>query len=205
MKKLLFLLLAFSFVLSAQDFKRYKFKSGKIVYQSTGSMTGTETLYFDNYGMEEIKTTKVVMEMMGIKQETSTKVIMKDKWIYSIDNTTNTANKLENPIYSMFPDGVSGDEIGEKMMVKMGGKKIGSETIDGRDCDIWELKKMMSKIWVWQTIPIKTEINMMGMNITQTATSVETDIPVMPSMFQIPAGIQIQEMDNIDLNSLMGN
>jgi hypothetical protein len=105
----------------------------------------------------------------------------------------------------MFPDGVSGDEIGEKMMVKMGGKKIGSETIDGRDCDIWELKKMMSKIWVWQTIPIKTEINMMGMNITQTATSVETDIPVMPSMFQIPAGIQIQEMDNIDLNSLMGN
>jgi hypothetical protein len=168
-------------------------------------MTGTETLYFDNYGMEEIKTTKVVMEMMGIKQETSTKVIMKDKWIYSIDNTTNTANKLENPIYSMFPDGVSGDEIGEKMMVKMGGKKIGNETIDGRDCDIWELKKMMSKIWVWQTIPIKTEINMMGMNITQTATSVETDIPVMPSMFQIPAGIQIQEMDNIDLNSLMGN
>jgi len=43
------------------------------------------------------------------------------------------------------------------------------------------------------------------MNITQTATSVETNIPVMQSIFQIPSGTQIQEMDNIDLNSLMGN
>lgn len=204
MKKLIFILLSLSILVSAQDYKRYQFKSGKVVYQSTGSMTGTETMYFDNYGMLETKITKVTMEMMGIKQETDNTVIMNDKWVYSIDNKTNTANKLENPMYSMFPDRISGDEVGLEMMKKMGGQKVGTETINGKDCDVWEIKKMMSKIWIWKTIPVKTVVNMMGMNITQIATSIETDITVMPNMFNIPTGIQIQEMDNIDLNSLIG-
>ncbi len=205
MKKTLFSLLILSVIVSAQDYKRYGFKSGKVVYESTGSMTGTETMYFDNYGLNEVKITNVAMDMMGVKQEIDTKVIMTDKWVYSIDNKTNTANKLKNPIYSMFPDGINSDEVGIEMMKKMGGKKTGTETINGKDCDIWEIAKMMSKIWIWKTIPIKTEVNMMGMKITQTAVSIETDIPVMQSMFQIPEGIQIQEMDNIDMNSLMGN
>ena len=205
MKKTLLFLLALSIIISAQDYKRYQFKSGKVVYESTGSMTGTETMYFDNYGMDEVKITNVVMDMMGIKQETNTKVIMKDDWVYSIDTKTNSANKIKNPMYTMFPNGISGDDVGVEMMKNMGGKKVGSETINGRDCDIWEIAKLMSKIWIWQTIPIKTEVNMMGMNITQTATSVETDISVMPTMFEIPSGTKIQEMDNIDMNSLMGN
>jgi len=168
-------------------------------------MTGTETMYFDDYGMLETKITKVTMDLMGIKKETDNTAILKDKWIYSIDNKTNTANKLENPMYSMFPEGIESEKAGEEMMIKMGGQKVGTETINGKDCDIWEIKKMMSKIWIWKSIPIKTQVSMMGMNVTLIATSVETDIAVMPSMFNIPTGIQIQEMDNIDLNSLMGN
>lgn len=205
MKKLLFISLILSIVVSAQDFKRYEFKSGKVVYQSTGSMTGSETMYFDNYGMLEVKNTTATLEMMGIKQVTDTKVIMNNKWVYTIDNNSGKANKMENPLYSMFPKGTDLEKVGEEMMKNMGGVKIGTETILGKDCDIWEIKKLMSKVWVWKSIPIKSEINMMGMKITQIATSVEVDINVSPDNFNLPEGVEFKDMGSIDINSLMGN
>ena len=205
MKKLLFISLIISIAISAQDFKRYEFKSGKVVYQSTGSMTGSETMYFDNYGMLEVKNTTATLEMMGIKQVTDTKVIMNNKWVYTIDNNSGEANKMENPLYSMFTKGTDLEKVGEEMMKNMGGVKIGTETIIGKNCDIWEIKKLMSKVWVWKSIPIKSEINMMGMKITQLATSVEVDIEVSADKFKIPEGVEFKDIGNIDINSLMGN
>ncbi len=205
MKKFVFILLLVSITISAQDFKRYEFKSGKVVYQSTGSMTGSETMYFDNYGMLEVKKTKATLEMMGIKQVTDTKVIMDGKWVYTIDNNSGEANKMENPLYSMFPEGRDLEKVGEQLMINMGGKKIGTETLLDKKCEIWEIKKLMSKVWVWKSIPIKSEINMMGMKITQLATSVEVDIEVSADKFKIPEGVEFKDIGNIDINSLMGN
>jgi len=205
MKKLIFIFLIISIVLSAQDFKRYAFKSGKVVYKSTGSMTGTETMYFDNYGMLEVKYTKASLNMMGIKQVTDTKVIMDGDWIYTINNNSGEATKMENPLYSLFPEGGDLEKASEDMMISMGGVKSGTETLLGKKCDIWKIEKLMSTIWIWRTIPIKTQVKMMGMNITNMATSVEVDIEVSPNEFKIPAGVEFKKMDNIDINSLMGN
>lgn len=204
MKKLILIIFIISTAIFAQDFKRYEFKSGKVVFESSGSITGTETMYFDDYGMLEVKSTKATLEMMGIKQVTDTKVIMDGKWIYTLDNNSGEATKMENPLYSMFPQGGDLEKVGEEMMTNMGGKKIGTETLLGKKCEIWEIKKLMSKIWIWKSIPIKSEINMMGMNITSIATSVEVDIPVSPNEFKIPEGVEFKDM-NIDINSLMGN
>lgn len=205
MKKLFLILLIISITTSAQDFKRYEFKSGKVVYESSGSITGTETMYFDNYGMLEVKYTKSTLDMMGIKRVTDAKVIMKDKWVYTIDKTTGEANKMENPIYSMFPEGGDLEKGGKELMISMGGKKIGIETILGKECEIWEIKKLMSKVWVWKSIPLKSEVNMMGISINQIATSVEVDIDVSPNEFKIPEGVEFKDLGNIDINSLMGN
>ncbi len=205
MRKLLFISLIITVTVYAQDFKRYEFKSGKVVFQSTGSMTGSETMYFDNYGMLEVKNTKATLEMMGIKQVTDTKVIMDGKWVYTIDNNSGEANKMENPLYSMFPEGGDLEKVGEQLMINMGGKKIGTETLLDKKCEIWEIKKLMSKVWVWKSIPIKSEINMMGMKITQLATSVEVDIEVSADKFKIPEGVEFKDIGNIDINSLMGN
>ena len=46
---------------------------------------------------------------------------------------------------------------------------------------------------------------MMGMNITQIATSVEVDISISPDKFKIPEGVEFKDIGNIDINSLMGN
>jgi len=69
MKRLLFILLIVSTVMYAQEYKRYHFKSGKIVYESSGAMTGTSTTYFDDYGQLEAKKSDLTLDMMGVKQE----------------------------------------------------------------------------------------------------------------------------------------
>ena len=205
MKKTLFIFLIISIAISAQDFKPYQFKSGKVVYESTGAMTGTSTMIFDDYGMLEAKISNTVMDIMGIKQKHNNKEIMKGKWVYTIDLATNKGTKIENPLYAMFPNGVDAKEVGEEMMKKMGGKKIGTETINGKECDIWEIQQLMSKIWVWKSIPVKTEVNMMGMNITQIATSIDMDIEVSPDEFKIPENVEIKEMKDVDYDNLFGN
>ena len=205
MKKRLFLILmliALYSITIGQDFKRYQFKSGKVVYKMSGIQTGTETLYFDDYGRKEVHFNKSVIDMMGVKQKSNTQTIMEGKYIYTIDLEKNTGQKMENPLYEMFSDEDDLQKVGEDIMKKMGGKKVGTETLNGKECEIWEVQKMGGKIWVWNSIAIRTVVNMMGMNITQEAESIETDIDVSPDLFKIPKGIEIKDIGTID--NLMG-
>ncbi|VAX29305.1 hypothetical protein MNBD_IGNAVI01-771 [hydrothermal vent metagenome] len=199
---LIFILLILYSVTNGQDFKRYQFKSGKVVYKLSGMMTGTETMYFDDYGRKEVRFNESEVNMMGTKQKTSTQTITDGKYIYSINKQNNTAQKMENPIYSMFTKDDDLQKIGDDIMKKLGGKKIGNETINGKDCEIWEVQKLGGKVWVWNSISIKSDINMMGMKMTQVAESVETNIDVSPDLFKLPKGITIQDMGS--MNNMMG-
>ena len=205
MKKKLFFILMLTTLYSitiGQDFKRYQFKSGKVVYKMSGIQTGTETLYFDDYGRKEVHFNKSVIDMMGVKQKSNTQTIMEGKYIYTIDLEKNTGQKMENPLYEMFSDEDDLQKVGEDIMKKMGGKKVGTETLNGKECEIWEVQKMGGKIWVWNSLAIRTVVNMMGMNITQEAESIETDIDVSPDLFKIPKGIEIKDIGTIE--NLMG-
>jgi len=168
----------------------------------SGIQTGTETLYFDDYGRKEVHFNKSVIDMMGVKQKSNTQTIMEGKYIYTIDLEKNTGQKMENPLYEMFSDEDDLQKVGEDIMKKMGGKKVGTETLNGKECEIWEVQKMGGKIWVWNSLAIRTVVNMMGMNITQEAESIETDINVSPDLFRIPKGIEIKDIGTID--NLMG-
>ena len=203
-KKLFFILMltTLSSITIGQDFKRYQFKSGKVVYKMSGIQTGTETLYFDDYGRKEVHFNKSVIDMMGVKQKSNTQTIMEGKYIYTIDLEKNTGQKMENPLYEMFSDEDDLQKVGEDIMKKMGGKKVGTETLNGKECEIWEVQKMGGKIWVWNSLAIRTVVNMMGMNITQEAESIETDIDVSPDLFKIPKGIEIKDIGTIE--NLMG-
>lgn len=205
MKKKLFFIFMLTTLYSitiGQDFKRYQFKSGKVVYKMSGIQTGTETLYFDDYGRKEVHFNKSVIDMMGVKQKSNTQTIMEGKYIYTIDLEKNTGQKMENPLYEMFSDEDDLQKVGEDIMKKMGGKKVGTETLNGKECEIWEVQKMGGKIWVWNSLAIRTVVNMMGMNITQEAESIDTEINVSPDLFKIPKGIEIKDIGTIE--NLMG-
>ncbi len=190
----LLVLVFISAALSAQDFKRYDFKSGKVEYKLSGATKGTQTMFFDNYGMKEAKFADMSIEMMGMKQKKNTLTILDGKDTYVVDWEKGSAVKMKTPLYSMFPKGTDLKNVGETMMQNMGAEKTGTGTVLGKKCDVWEIKKAGTKLWVWDSIPLKVEVKMMGIEMNQVATSVETDVKIPASKFEIPKSIKITEM-----------
>jgi len=178
-----------------QEFKRYGIKSGIIEFELSGAQSGKETVYFDDWGYREAKYTEAELNIGGFTQKNSSITIMEGKMIYSIDLATNTGTKVENTMFDGLED-QDMEEIGEKMMKEMGGEKIGTEQVLDRECDVWEIKHMGSKTWVWKSIPLKTELNM-GMQMNIVATSItEGNVPA--EKFKIPEGITFQDVGNLD-------
>ena len=194
LKITIFILFSLTVILSAQDMKRYDFKSGKVEYKLSGATTGTQTMFFDNYGMKEAKYADMSIDMMGVKQKKNTLTILDGKDTYVVDWEKGTAVKMATPLYNMFPKGKNLQHAGEKMMENMGAEKTGTAKVLNKNCDVWEIKKAGMKMWMWKSIPLKVEVNMMGMEMNQEATSVETDIKIPASKFEIPKNIKVTEM-----------
>ncbi len=75
-------------------------------------------------------------------------------------------------------------ESGEAMMLKMGGKKTGTDTVLGYTCDVWNL--MGTKQCIYKGIPLKVETNMMGIKNVELATKAEFDISLSKDDFKLP-------------------
>lgn len=178
---------------STSGIKRYGVKKACIEYEISGSQIGTEILYFEEWGMREAKYTKTELKIAGITQKTNTATFLDGSWIYTIDLDKNTGTKMENPMLKQL-EGKDLTEVGEQMMKSMGGKKIGSELFLGKMCDIWEIKNLGTKAWIWKGITLKTKTNMMGMKMSNTAIKIQDDFP--KKKLEIPAGVNFSERED---------
>lgn len=173
LKLFVILFLSVSTIVYAQNKgKRYGLKKAHIEYKVDGTMqSGTEDLYFDDWGKREAKYSILKISMGGFSQETKSVTYTEGSWMYTVDLSTNTGTKSENPFLKNM-DQEDLQDLGKDMMVKMGGKKIGEESVLGKSCEVWEVANMSSKVWVWNWIPLKTEVNMGGMKMVYTATKI---------------------------------
>lgn len=183
--------------------KRYRMKSGIVEYEISGPQKGTETLYFDDWGIREATYTNVTVEMMGFKQETNTLSILKDGYTYNIDLTKRTGTKIETPLMKELnaraeAEGKDMADVGEEMLVRMGGKKVGTEEFLGKKCDIWVMEQMGSKIWVYNGITLKSITNMMGMEISKVATRFEENATIDKSKLDLPTDIKFEDRKNLE-------
>lgn len=197
-------------------YKRYEIKSGIIETETSGTMNlGKETTYFEDYGRREAKytTTSVKIPGMNMEQTTNQLTIMDGDWMYSIDLDKKTGYKMKPPVLGDLAEGQKTNDLGKvgmEMLEQMGGKKIGEEEILGKKCEVWEIPSVNSKIWIWKGITLKTETNIMGMEMNQKTTKLETNVSVPNEKFEIPGDVTISEenpMDklkdmNIDLKNL---
>jgi hypothetical protein len=199
-------LLTFSFIItgcsstnadSSYD-KRYKIKAAMVEYSLSGSQTGAETLYFDDWGKREVRYTQTQISMMGFTQKTNRMGLLEGDWMTNIDLDRRTGTKMKNPMMDTVSNRYGKDlsAAGEDMLKKMGGRKTGTETIAGKLCDVWEVSDMGSKTWIWKGVPLKTQARMMGVEVTTTAVKVqEGGVP--QDKFKIPSDITITEGQNL--------
>jgi len=181
------------------DILLYQAKSGIMEYKLLGKTIGTETVYFDHHGNYEARFRKAETKMLGMKTKENTLTIRLDSVIYAIDLDEKTGTRQ---VIAFDPSKMSEKEMkeweawGEEMRKDLGFEKIGEEKILGRMCDIWE--GMGSKIWIWQNLTLKTEVNLMGQWIIE-ATKIDLNAKVSKDRFKVPGGIEIRDLGRTDV------
>ncbi len=169
--------------LALKGYKRFAVESGIVQYKLEGTNTGTEALYFDNWGWRAgLHTISNIRTIDMSRSENIAKII--DGWIqYNLEKNTMNGTKLVNPElkawwekYKTYPEDRSA--IGKQVLMASGGEPTGKGVVLGRPCEIWNIPAWGAKLWLWKGIPLKYTIAKLGMKYTATATSVQIDIEV---------------------------
>ena len=209
MKKNLLVICLFVLISNAYsiDIKKYQIKSGIIEYKIEGMSNGSEIVYFDDYGIKEARFTKTEAKIMGFTTTANTITITDKDWSYNINLDEKTGTKMNNKQLQELIGRITQkdyEEFGKKMLEQMDAKHIGNETILGKSCEVWDIRKMNGKTWNYKYVPLKIEINMLGTNTT-TAIKFEENAKIPSDKFQVPKGITIteQEMENMNMDDLV--
>jgi len=190
----------------------YEIKSGHIEYQLTGNTVGTKSHWWDDYGAKQytLEKSNTTIKMFGIKdvQEHHSLKIQKGTDIYSIDYITDKAVKssIKNQMeMASFMQGGYSDaekeEIRDETLHSLGGDIVGTETIQGRKCEIMELSA--SKIWFYKQVPLKSETSALGVTNNEIAGSFEENINIPASKFEPPTNVDFQEFEENNMWSGM--
>ncbi|MBO4560960.1 MAG: hypothetical protein J5705_03200 [Bacteroidaceae bacterium] len=186
----------------------YGVKSG--VYTMSMDMMGNEMIteyYFDNYGLKTAQVSEGGgFGMMGGGQQGKTRTITdKDGAQIQINDEAKTATK--------FPAGGFGGGFGgqrpqinwnkltDEVKKANNIKELGKETIAGKECTKYSMTTegfqgpQEQTVWIYKGIQLKSETSM-GDFGTFGATCKkfeEKDVPA--SMFEVPAGVKVEEFD----------
>jgi hypothetical protein len=179
---------------------KYKIKSG-ILNQTmtTMGMTMKVNIYFDDFGSKECMETKGEMDMgMGGKVTTANNInLIKDGYTYDINLLNKAGTKMKIPTTGPKKD-VDFNNLTEDLMKQMKITKLGTEDVMGKTCDKYSMNdattSMKGTYWVWNGIPLKTEIDIAGVKATTTTTKIDESAVILADKFEIPAGIKITDL-----------
>lgn len=174
---------------------RFPHASGRIVYKlSNKMMNGTSTLTWADHGKKIRQELSAKASANGRTMDLSNWIITDGKHMYV--HHPFLGQKVNRSKLS--PQMLNSQGAGMPMMAapKGLGKAVGKGNVAGKPCAIYNLPQGASgKIWVWQNLPLKMEMNApQAGGMSMEATKVETGIAVSPKTFQVPAGMQVQDV-----------
>jgi hypothetical protein len=187
---------------SQNQLKRYNVKSGIVEYTTTisGKMmgstitgSGTETLYFKNWGALELRESES-------SQSTHVKFFGKEKTETTISHTMNKLDNGESylvdfeaekitvgndiAMVALMESNTNGEDAEKSLLESLGGEKVGNENYKGYNCEVWTI--MGGKQWNYKGVMLKMEMNALGINTTTEATNIKFDVAVADSNFNLP-------------------
>ena len=195
MKRLAIIAVLAAFCVGAQaQEKLYEVKSGKVTMEmDMMGQTMVQEIYFDDYGAKQA----TVMDMQGQKM----RQIAQDGSNIMIDDAAKTATKM--PAMGMMggEQSINFSNLDEKTIKKNKIQEAGEETVAGKTCKVYKYKVMMmgqavsATACVYKGIVLKSTTSTDFGEMGQKATKIEENITIDPSMFTVPEGVKIQEMD----------
>ena len=180
---------AFCVGANAQE-KLYSVKSGVVTMEM--NMMGqdiVQEVYFDDYGAKQA----TVSEFGGNKM----RQVVVDGDNLMVNDATKTASKM--PMMSQ-REVVNYTNLDEATVKKFKVKELGKETIAGKECTKYSVTVFMmgqpqkQTVWVYKGITLKSSSSSDFGEMVQTATKIQEDVEIPASMFTLPEGVEIQEM-----------
>lgn len=184
------ILAAFCIGAQAQE-KLYTVKSGIVTMEM--DMMGqsiVQEIYFDDYGAKKA----TVMNFGGQKSRN----IVVDGATVMVNDDEKTAMKM--PMMGQ-QETVNFSNLDEKTIKKYKVKELGKETVAGKECTKYEVTVFMmgqpqkQTVWVYKGITLKSASSSDFGDMVQTATKIQENVEIPASMFVLPAGVKVQEMD----------
>jgi hypothetical protein len=193
--------LLFGVVSLFADTNRYDVKSAIVEYAIVGSgdvmgtkatLTGTNKLYFKDFGKVELTDEKIVQEVEGDSEEEHTVTKIIGNKILNVDFNERVIYQQE----LIFEDAENAflNLKNANTLVSLGAKKIGTETILGYKCDIWQLGE--DKIWIYNTVPLKFVSKSLGLVQIQEAKLAVFNVDIKDDKFKLP-NFPVREVDDV--------
>ncbi len=176
--------------------KKYPIEKG-IIYQKTNDM-GIESnpvIHFDKWGEWETTETTTSIEMMGIKESSTSLKIVKgeDNWEIDMDKKTGVHYNRAVVVNQM---GVDMENLTTEIMGKMKLEKVGEEKYLGYPCVKFKMKndemKMDVEYLMYGNLMMKMTGKAMEIPTSIEVTKIEAVTPP-AEKFEIPDGITITE------------
>lgn len=181
------LLLIVSLLSYGQKYRRYPFKCGKVEYVLSGNTIGKQIIQWEDYGYKEVTVEESESNLFGQKTVTNKTTLLLGAIAYEWSNSDNKVYQTTNPIALSWENGnfsnKSQEEFNDEIVTALGFEKIGTEVLLGKKCDIY---KGLGKIWVWNGLNLKTEVNVLGTKSSIAATSIKTNLKLNSSIFELP-------------------
>jgi len=187
--------------------RRYELQSGIVTYEPMVIMgiKSVSTLYFDDYGRKEARESVTESNIMGMKSHEK-KVDITDgdfmisyeveKIVNGKDETSKVATKTDLRKFKEMAMQM-GAAIGEEMKKDFDYREEGTESIAGVTGIKYSVslnrEKKDQRIYgvLYKKIALKTQMGA----ITVKAATIEENVAVPASKFEVPAGYTIQEVD----------
>ena len=179
------------------EVKLYGVESARVEYAYSGDAKGTKKIAIANFGMYESDNDDFTLSMNGQSNVVKTLSIRCDTMNYTIDLSKNTGMSAAFSLQELktatekYTAEQKENVNAELIQQMMGGKKVGKETILGKECDIFELPGG-GKISLWKGIVLKQDMPMGGMKFGLVATKIEEDVDFTIADFTPPKDVKIE-------------
>jgi len=168
--------------------KPFQVKSGVIKYQITlqGKVfdnkitgTGTETLYFKNWGKMTLNQSIVNKIISNGINETHQQIKKTQKTEGNIKYTVHYKTK------TITKEKISFNTTDSSILEQNGAVNMGCEVIQGYNCTLWKIEN--TKQWIYKGIPLKTVIKIMGVTTVKEAVLANFNLYISDDVFSLPS------------------
>lgn len=183
--------------------KRFQVKSGHVEYVLSGMITGTKSLWWDDYGKkfrEELKTEEVVKSRKRTEVVKNQSLSIFDgTYYYNINLVTMHGTKLHKgavPDFSLLGSGLNDGEmeqLGQGLLKGFGGKVAKkSEQVLSRLCDVTQM--MGATVHVYKGVPLRSHVKIKSHENHEEAIRFDENIRLPQSTFVPPSTAVLEDI-----------